>query len=48
MNEYSLFFDIFLRVFGAIMLYNGLKDLVTEIVWPWLRDKWQSWRKVAA
>jgi hypothetical protein len=48
MNEYSLFFDIFLRVFGVIMLYNGLKDLVTEIVWPWLRQKWQSRRKVAA
>lgn len=47
MNEYSLFFDIFLRVFGAITLYYAIRDLAVEIVWPWLRQKWQS-RKATA
>jgi cell division protein FtsL len=43
-----LFVTLFLSAFGAITLYYAIRDLAVEIVWPWLRDKWQSRRKVAA
>lgn len=48
MSGYSLFGDIFLRVFVAIMLYYGLKDLTTGVIWPWIKSKWQARRRQAA
>jgi|GEM_PF-3049514 hypothetical protein len=49
MNELLHFFlNVFSPVFAVLMLYFALRDFVVYSAWPWLRDKWQSRRKVAA
>jgi hypothetical protein len=49
MNELLHFFlNVFSPVFAALMLYFALRDFVVYSAWPWLREKWQSRRKVAA
>jgi hypothetical protein len=43
-----LFVTLFLNAFGSIVLCYAVRDLAAEIVWPWVRKKWQARRKVEA